>query len=184
MENFTGRTIQALRSDNGGEYTSQPFREFCHSKGVNKNTLHHTHPSEMAWPNDVITLYSTLHDAFHLIKLFQVTFGEKLSRLQVSSSTWNPPKSSLDKTPNKLFSGNKPSVTHLRIFGSSIFVHISKTFRKLHTTKPRRGCQSLLLLKTIHQESVRLTRCPHLSRYAASTAAPYPLGFIHLDLDG
>ena len=35
-------------------------------------------------------------------------------------------KRHLDKIPNELFSGKKPSIAHLRIFGSTVFAHISK----------------------------------------------------------
>ena len=34
LENSTGQLIQTLRTDNGGEYTSTTFREFCLSKGI------------------------------------------------------------------------------------------------------------------------------------------------------
>ena len=34
MENQTGRRIRALRSDNGGEYTSKEFDEFCRHESI------------------------------------------------------------------------------------------------------------------------------------------------------
>ena len=36
MENQTGRKIQALRSDNGGEYTSKEFDEYCRQEGIRR----------------------------------------------------------------------------------------------------------------------------------------------------
>jgi transposase InsO family protein len=33
MENQTGKKIKVLRSDNGGEYTSNDFRYFCKEVG-------------------------------------------------------------------------------------------------------------------------------------------------------
>ena len=33
VENQTGRKIKVLRSDNGGEYTSDPFKEYCQDEG-------------------------------------------------------------------------------------------------------------------------------------------------------
>jgi len=36
VENQTGRKIKVLRSDNGGEYTSSAFKEFCVDSGVKR----------------------------------------------------------------------------------------------------------------------------------------------------
>ena len=34
LRNFTGQTIQTLRTDNGGEYTSSAFRDYCLQRGI------------------------------------------------------------------------------------------------------------------------------------------------------
>ena len=34
MENETGLRVRAIRTDNGGEYTSQSFNKFCADKGI------------------------------------------------------------------------------------------------------------------------------------------------------
>ena len=34
VENQTGKKIKVLRSDNGGEYTSDPFKEYCQDEGI------------------------------------------------------------------------------------------------------------------------------------------------------
>ena len=36
METSIGRTVQTLRTDNGGEYTSKAFVDFCSSKGISR----------------------------------------------------------------------------------------------------------------------------------------------------
>jgi hypothetical protein len=36
MENQSGRRIWVLRSDNGGEYTSNEFVEYCTAEGIKK----------------------------------------------------------------------------------------------------------------------------------------------------
>jgi transposase InsO family protein len=36
VENQTGRKIKVLRSDNGGEYTSTKFRDFCTQEGIRR----------------------------------------------------------------------------------------------------------------------------------------------------
>jgi transposase InsO family protein len=36
VENLTGRKIKVLRSDNGGEYTSRDFSDFCIEAGIKR----------------------------------------------------------------------------------------------------------------------------------------------------
>ena len=44
LKTMTGRTVQALRTDNGGEYTSKDFAEFCLSQGISRGTTTTLHP--------------------------------------------------------------------------------------------------------------------------------------------
>ena len=37
METQTGRRVKTLRSDNGGEYTSDPFFEVCQDEGIKRH---------------------------------------------------------------------------------------------------------------------------------------------------
>ena len=43
VETQTGRKIKVLRSDNGGQYTSDPFLQVCQSEGIKRHfTVRHT----------------------------------------------------------------------------------------------------------------------------------------------
>ena len=43
VENQTGRKINVLRTDNGGEYTSNEFMEYCSTEEIKKDhTVPHT----------------------------------------------------------------------------------------------------------------------------------------------
>ena len=43
MENQTGKKIRVLRTDIGGEYTSNEFMEYCSAEGIKKeHTMPHT----------------------------------------------------------------------------------------------------------------------------------------------
>ena len=47
VENQTGKKIRVLRTDNGGEYTSNEFMEYCSAERIkNEHTVPHT-PSKM-----------------------------------------------------------------------------------------------------------------------------------------
>jgi transposase InsO family protein len=37
LENHTGKKIKVLRSDNGGEYTSNEFKDFCKEERIKRD---------------------------------------------------------------------------------------------------------------------------------------------------
>jgi transposase InsO family protein len=46
MENQTGRKIKVLRSDNGGEYTSTEFGDFCTQEGIRRQLIVSYNPQQ------------------------------------------------------------------------------------------------------------------------------------------
>jgi len=48
VEKESGKKIRALRSDNGGEYVSQEFKDFCVAKGI-KRELRTPHNPQQNW---------------------------------------------------------------------------------------------------------------------------------------
>ena len=54
MENQIGKKIRVLRTNNGGEYTSNEFMEYCSAEGIKKeHTVPHTpqHNGVAEWKN-------------------------------------------------------------------------------------------------------------------------------------
>jgi transposase InsO family protein len=47
VENQTGNKIKVLRSDNGGEYTSNDFNDFCAREGIKRELTVPYNPSRM-----------------------------------------------------------------------------------------------------------------------------------------
>lgn len=142
MESSTKHTIQTLRTDNGGEYTSQAFNDFCSSKGITRELT----PPYTPQPNGVAKRRNrSLLDITWCLLLDKALpghlWGEAIKAasiiLNIRSIKRHP-----NKTPKKLFSGNKPFVTHLRIFGSRAFAHITKPSR----TKLKPRSESCILL--------------------------------------
>ena len=39
VETQTGKKVKCLRSDNGGEYVSKPFQDFCDKKGIKRELI-------------------------------------------------------------------------------------------------------------------------------------------------
>jgi transposase InsO family protein len=157
MTNSIGQTVRTLRMDNGGEYTSKAFQDFCSSRGIARElTPPHTQQRNgiAKWRNRYlldITQCLLLDKGLpgHL-------WGEAVKAvgdiLNLRSTKRHP-----DKTPNELFSGTKPSIAHLRIFGSPVFVHIPKPSR----TKLDPRSEKCILLS--FDEIAKAYRCYRLS---------------------
>ena len=129
VENITGQTVKALHTDNGGEYTSRAFQDFCASKGIIRELT----PPHTPQRNGVAERRNrSLLDITRCLLLDQTLpahlWGEAV---QAASNILNlrSTKRHPDKTPSELFSGKKPSVAHLCIFGSPAFAHIPKPSR-------------------------------------------------------
>jgi transposase InsO family protein len=129
MKTTTGKTIQTLRTDNGGEYTSIEFFDLCSSQGISRELPPPYAPERNGvaerrnWSLLDITRCLLIDSSLpgHL-------WGEAIKAagdiLNLRSTKKHP-----DKTPEELFTGKKPSISHLRVFGSPVFAHIPKVSR-------------------------------------------------------
>jgi len=104
MENKTRKKIKMLRSDNGGEYTFNKFKEFCAER---KNKA-------IVWVARVM-----LHDQGLSFFLWA-----KACNTAVCLQKRHPHRVLGSKTPTKAFSGKKPKIGHFMIFWSLTF-HMS-----------------------------------------------------------
>lgn len=153
VENVTGQTVCTLRTDNGGEYTSKAFSNFCSLKGI----THKLTPPYTPQRNGVAERRNrSLLDITRCLLLDKALpghlWGEAVKAagdiLNLRSTKRHP-----DKTPNELFFGKKPSIAHLRIFGSPVFAHISKRSR----TKLEPRSEKCILLS--FDENAKAYRC-------------------------
>ena len=46
MEKELGKQVKALRSDNGGEYISNEFKDFCSKEGIRRELIVHHNPQQ------------------------------------------------------------------------------------------------------------------------------------------
>lgn len=113
VTNLTGEPILTLRTDNGGEYTSKNFQEFCSSKGIARELT----PPHTPQRNGVAERRNrSLLDITRCLLLEKSLpghlWGEAIKAvgdiLNLRSTKRYP-----EKTPNELFSGTKPSISHL-----------------------------------------------------------------------
>jgi transposase InsO family protein len=127
-ENQTGKTVKAIRTDNGGEYLSRQFQDYFADKGILHQT---TVPYTPQQNGKAERLNRTLMEKTRAM-LKEATLEPKLWAEAVVTANYlrnRSPVSGKPKTPWELFFGSRPDVSHLRTFGSPAYVHIPKEKR-------------------------------------------------------
>ena len=121
-----GVKIKALRSDRGGEFTSQDFPSYCLDHGIKRKLIAPYSPKH----NEVVerknkTMMSMVRAMLKSKDLPRELWGEAVSMIvYITNCTFT--KSLHDQTPYKKWILRKPQVDHMRIFGSIVHVKQSK----------------------------------------------------------
>ena len=129
VELKTGQKLKVLRSDGGGEYTAGEVQSFLREKGIKHklttaDTLQHNGVAErmnhtlVKWVCTML-IEAELPDAYWWDALWYTTLLHNMS----------PMHSLSDSTPEESWSGNKPDISCLRVFGCRAFIHIPDKLR-------------------------------------------------------
>jgi transposase InsO family protein len=108
VENQTGRRIRVLRSDNGGEYTSNEFVEYCATEGIKKELTVPYNPQQ----NGVVehknkTIVGAVRAMIHDQGLPMFLWAEACRTVVYIQN--KSPHTILGKlTPEEVFTGTKP----------------------------------------------------------------------------
>ena len=130
VEKESGKQVKALRSDNGGEYISGKFKDFCSKEGIRRELIAPHNPQQNGvteTKNRMIlgAARAMLHDQGLPIHLWAeacniVVYVQNRCPCRVLSMS----------TPEEAFTGKKLDVSHFKIFGSSVYVHVTKDAKK------------------------------------------------------
>jgi transposase InsO family protein len=137
VEKETGRSILTLRSDQGGEYLSREFINYCKSEGI-------THQLTMArtpQQNGVAERRNrTIIERACSMGSASQCPGFLWTEL-VNTATYliniSPTRSNNGNTPDQLYYQTLPRVDHLRIFGSICYLHVLKESRSKLESKTK-----------------------------------------------
>ena len=124
VEKQSGHYVKILRSDRGGEYTSNLFKDFCKEQGI----IHQLTASYTPQQNGVaerknrtiLDMARSMVKGKHLPR----TFWAEAVLCAVYLLNRCPTKSVRFKRPNEAWSGRKPIVGHLRIFRCIAYARI------------------------------------------------------------
>jgi hypothetical protein len=129
VENQTGKKIKVLRSDNGGEYTSNEFKNFCKEARIKRELTVPFNPQQ----NGVAerknrTIIEVARAMLHDQDLPMMLWAEACNTA-VYVQNKSPHRILEDKTPEEAFTGVRPEIGHLRIFGCPVYIHVPKEKR-------------------------------------------------------
>jgi transposase InsO family protein len=126
IENLSKWNIKILKSDNGEEYTSKEFLNFCKNVGIKRELTTPYNPQQnnvVEWKNKTImeVVKTMIHD-----QDLPMCLWEKSTMAVVYVQNWLSHSALGLKTPEEIFTGKKLEVSHLNIFGFPVFIHIPK----------------------------------------------------------
>lgn len=138
VENQTGRKIKVLRSDNGGEYTGKAMVDFLKRAGIRHQlTAPYTPEQNGVAERANRTIVEKARCLLHSANLKKPFWAEAVNTA-VYLKNRSPTIAVSDKTPEEAWSGEKPTVSHLRVFGSTVYIHVPSARRRKLDSKTRK----------------------------------------------
>lgn len=137
VENQTSETIKILRTDNGREFVIRDLDDFLKMNDIRHytnapNTSEQNGVAERANRTVVEKARCMLQDS----KLSK-KFWEYAIQTAIYLKNRSPSKAIPGMTPVEAWTGKKPDLTHLRVFGCRAFAHQPKQERKKLDSKSR-----------------------------------------------
>ena len=135
----TGRTISTLRTDRGGEFSSTAFLKYLSDNNIRRElTTSYTPEQNAVAERSNRTIMEGVRSSLHHSQLPMSFWAEAVVYI-VYTLNRTCTRVHGDKTPFELYTGIKPSLSHMRPFGCPVFVYIPAQLRKKLDAKSRRG---------------------------------------------
>ena len=130
VEGESGCRIQCLRTDRGGEFTSNEFNNFCSNQGIKRQLTTAYTPQQNGVSErknrTLMNIVRCLLNGRSVPKMFWPEAVKWASYVMNKS----PTLSVKNITPEEAWSDIKPTVKHFRVFGCLAFVHVPDVNRK------------------------------------------------------
>lgn len=124
VENQTNHKILFFRFDNGGEFTSTNFNKFCKEFGIQRQFSNSYNPTQNGVSEcknrTLVEVARSMLKVANLPYSFWTEAIATICYLQNLSFT----KALKNTTPHCLWTGTRPDLSHLRIFGCLAYTHI------------------------------------------------------------
>ena len=124
VENLSGYRVKSLRSDNGTEYSSQAFAEYCKIKGIKREyTIPYTPQQNGVAERANRTIMESVRSMLYHANLPLIFWAEAVSTA-VYLKNRSPTSHLKDITPYECWYKEKPDVSNIKVFGCKSYVHI------------------------------------------------------------
>jgi hypothetical protein len=139
IENLTNKKIKPLGTDNGGEYTLKEFIAFCKLAGIRRElTVPHNPQQNGVAERKNRSIEEIVKALLNDQGLSMFLWGEAtMTTIYVQNRS--PHLILKDMTLEEAFSGKKPNVENLRIFGCPVYSHIPKDIRNKLEPSGKKG---------------------------------------------
>ena len=124
-EKEAGVSIGSLRTNKGGEFTSNEFGEFCKIHGIHRQLIvPYTSQKNGVVERKNITIMNMVRSML-IEKQVPKIFWAEATRWCVHILNRSPTVAVQNKTPEEVWSGVKPNVDYFRVFRCLAHVHVS-----------------------------------------------------------
>ncbi|KAG6469325.1 hypothetical protein ZIOFF_074038 [Zingiber officinale] len=138
VEAELGTKIKRLRTDNGGEFTSNEFSSFCCENGIKRELSCADTPQQNGVTERKIRHLTETCKSWLHAKNFPKAFWEEGMMCAANVINRLPQSPTNKKSPYELMFGKKPNVKHMRVFGSICYVHVPESKRSKLDAKTRK----------------------------------------------
>lgn len=129
VEKESGYVIRSLRTDRGGEFISGDFNNFCEAQGIRRFLTVPRSPQQNGVAERKNRTVLNMARSILKNKKMPKEFWAEAVACAVYLINRCPTKGLKDRTPLEAWSGKKPDVSHLRIFGSIAYKHVPEQER-------------------------------------------------------
>jgi transposase InsO family protein len=129
-EKATGKKIATLRTDGGGEYTSGVFTAYLRREGIQRQiTPPHTPEHNGVAERLNLIIFGAVRCMLHRARL-PPGFWAEAAFNAVYVRNRCPTRAVKGMTPYEMWTGNKPSIESLRVFGCLAYVHVDDAAKR------------------------------------------------------
>lgn len=138
IKNKFSHSVHILHTDNGREYLSNDFKEYLDCEGISHElTAPYTPEQNGRAEREIRTIVEMARSMLYArnvpLNLWAEAVNCAVCLLNRTSSSQTP-----NITPMELWSGVKPSLEHVRVFGCEGYVHVPDQLRKKLDSKSRK----------------------------------------------